>query len=62
MNRVHFQVPGLGHIPNIIKAMSSSNDGVIKSAVQAVHILSANEVRLLILVDLFVCLSSFLFK
>lgn len=38
------QVPGLGHIPNIIKSMSSSNDGAIKSAVQVVHILSANEI------------------
>ena len=29
--------------------MSSSNDGVIKSAVQVIHILSGNEVRLTIL-------------
>lgn len=43
---VNFQVPGLGHIPNIVKSMSSSNDGVIKSAVQVVHLLSANDVRL----------------
>lgn len=38
------QVPGLGHIPHIIKSMSSSNDGVIKSAVQVIHILSGNEI------------------
>ncbi|KAK2561616.1 DnaJ-like protein subfamily C member 13 [Acropora cervicornis] len=37
------RVPGLGHIPHIIKSMSSSNDGVIKSAVQVIHILSGNE-------------------
>ena len=40
------KVPSLGHIPNLIKSMSSSNDAVIKSAVQVVHLLSANEVRL----------------
>lgn len=38
------QVPGLGHIPNLVKGMSSSNDAVIKSAVQVVHLLSANEI------------------
>ena len=41
-----FQVPGLGHIPNLVKSMSSTNDAVIKSSVQVVHLLSANEVRL----------------
>ena len=41
-----FQVPGLGHIPNLVKSMSSSNDAVVKSAIQVVHLLSANEVRL----------------
>lgn len=46
---LNLQVPGLGHIPHIIKSMSSSNDGVIKSAVQVIHILSGNEVRLTIL-------------
>lgn len=46
---LNVQVPGLGHIPHIIKSMSSSNDGVIKSAVQVIHILSGNEVRLTIL-------------
>ena len=39
------QVPGLGHIPNIVKSMGSTNDAVVKSAVQVVHLLSANEVR-----------------
>ena len=39
------QVPGLGHIPNIVKSMGSANDAVVKSAVQVVHLLSANEVR-----------------
>ena len=39
------QVPGLGHIPNIVKSMGSTNDAVVKSAVQMVHLLSANEVR-----------------
>ena len=39
------QVPGLGHIPNLVKSMGSSNDAVVKSAVQVVHLLSANEVR-----------------
>ena len=38
-------MPGLGHIPIIVKCMSSSNDAVIKSAVQVTHLLSANEVR-----------------
>ena len=39
------QVPGLGHIPNVVKSMGSTNDAVVKSAVQVVHLLSANEVR-----------------
>ena len=42
---LYFQVPGLGHIPNIVKSMGSTNDAVVKSAVQVVHLLSANEVR-----------------
>ena len=41
----YFQVPGLGHIPTIVKSMGSSDDGVVKSAIQVVHLLSANEVR-----------------
>ena len=41
---VIFQVPGLGHIPSLVKSMSSSNDAVIKSAVQVVYTLSSNEV------------------
>ena len=50
---VIFQVPGLGHIPSLVKSMSSSNDAVIKSAVQVVYTLSSNEV-------LFVFLQSFI--
>ena len=42
---VIFQVPGLGHIPSLVKSMSSSNDAVIKSAVQVVYTLSSNEVQ-----------------
>ena len=42
---LYSQVPGLGHIPNIVKSMGSTNDAVVKSAVQVVHLLSANEVR-----------------
>ena len=46
-------MPGLGHIPSLVKSMSSSNDAVIKSAVQVVYTLSSNEV-------LFVFLQSFI--
>lgn len=42
---LYSQVPGLGHIPNLVKNMGSTNNAVVKSAVQVVHLLSANEVR-----------------
>lgn len=42
---LYSQVPGLGHIPNLVKSMGSTNNAVVKSAVQVVHLLSANEVR-----------------
>ncbi|XP_031572111.1 dnaJ homolog subfamily C member 13-like [Actinia tenebrosa] len=38
------QIPGLGHIPAIFKSMGSSNNGVPKSAVQVIHVLSDNEI------------------
>lgn len=51
------QVPGLGHIPNLVKSMGSSNDAVIKSAVQVVHLLSANEICVLSMAQVSDCIS-----
>jgi len=38
------QVPQLGHIPKLFKAMSSRNDSIPKTALQIVHQLSNSEV------------------
>ena len=40
------QVPQLGHIPKIFKAMSSRNDCIPKSALQIVQQLAASEVSI----------------
>jgi len=40
------QVPQLGHIPKLFKAMSSRNDAIPKTALQIVQQLSNSEVRM----------------
>ena len=40
------QVPQLGHIPKLFKAMSSRNDSIPKTALQIVQQLSNSEVNL----------------
>jgi len=39
------QVPQLGHVPKLFKAMSSRNDSIPKTALQIVQQLSNSEVR-----------------
>lgn len=38
------QVPQLGHVPKLFKAMTSRNDAIPKSALQIVHQLAGSEV------------------
>ena len=42
-----FQVPALGHIPQICQVMASSNTAVPKSALQVIHVLASNEVNII---------------
>ena len=56
------QVPQLGHIPKLFKAMSSRNDSIPKTALQIVQQLSNSEVGLSASLSLCLSVSLFLCK
>ncbi len=41
---IPFQVPALGHLPQVFQAMLSKNEAIPKAALLVVHVLSDNEV------------------